>query len=880
MWRITQIRYFFILLSFSNVIQLKAYAAEGILAEAIDPVVVQEKIQLLGLRDDTIRYSDEQPENWLKTRRLSILPELIAGLDNPEKRIAAGCLKIMVDVTDSEELYQVLVRIAADNSHPINQEAILALCGFPLDEKARIILQKALPDLQRFEDPRNRAKIALALGLKSQAVELIVGYIKSCGDVYDKQEAVKWLGEIGDPSAISLLEQIAESPEWQFAVEAYLAMAKIDPAKHELTEVQQAFLIDSRRQGKWTQEAQLEWWKELAKYDKNEVRPFVMQMLRTDFAKTALAVLQTWKDKEALPEIKRIIESNIPVQKRMVPMMGDMSVKNKRDTSLKRRDFPYFLIAYLDIEDTSQSIQDVASVLKASYVSRMPPLEFRFFVREIAESEMTRERKIEVLRGIRNAIGPFNLARGTEYLEVNDESASIILTLMQAEDDITALGGYTRAAIHQKHSTFAPEITRSLDLLVSKNVLGKEEDFAAQSILEACVVYNIQNAGMQVNRILESNLPLSVKLSAASVCTELEGNRNKGLSVLYHALKHENIAFRKQASEYLMEIPCRDEKERAEREDVLLSCFGQLCEDYSLRLLTTCAGPKSAEVLQKLLDEENVSRAVYAAWVLAQNPDEQVRQKGLRRVAIYAMFNHQMYQQGSGIDFQIAPDLSFHQVTGRLNPGTYNERPVPVTIPDHFLIPFTWDEKEQAFSIRAYRSILWKRYHSNPVDFLERYVWPQSNVDSLDNSLLPLLKVIAQEDPVLSLLYIKGIQVAYFRNRHMAAKVISKITGETATYPGLEGEAIDSAQTPEQPYENQNQQVAEFVLGQIKAANIEIEPKSDEDWNRREPLRYWIYDLIEKGGPELKEALFVEAKQRNMSEDLEKTRFSIWAQRN
>lgn len=826
----------------------------GVPEEPIDLTVVQDKIQALGLRDDTLEYS-EQPSYWLKERRQIILPELIAGLDNPEKRIAQECLKVLTGVTESHDFYTALVRIAADNNHPINKEAVLCLCKFPLKDTAEEILRQALTDTQRFEDPRDRAVIALALGLKSQAVELIVEYTKTHSDEYYTQEMVKWLGDIGHDSAIVFLEEIAEAPVWYLSVEAYLAMAKIDPAAHGLTETQKAFLIDSRMRSKWTSDDARAWWAGLTQYDKTEIRPFVIHMLNSDYAEAALVILQMWKDKEALTEIGRII---------------------RKDEFVRSRHFRVFLVAYLDIEGSGQSTEEVASILKNLQNKNPLTDEVKFTLREIAQSEMNRERKIEVLTATRTAIGPMAFAQAMEYLEGNKDSIDLILTFMHGEEDIPSLGAYTRAVTRQNNEIAVSEIVRSLDKLVSRDTLVKEEYYAAQSILEACAVYKIESAGQQVNIILSSNWPLSVKLSAAVVCTELEGDREKGLAVLYDTMKSENPSVRAQAAGYLMKIPCRDHKERLEREDVALSCTGLPCEDYAYRLLTTCAGQRSIGIFEKLLDEENVSRAVYAAWVLAQNGDVQIRQKGLRRIAIYALFNQQTYQQGSGIDFNIAPGLDFHQATGWLNPQVSPSAISLATIPAELLTPFTWNGKEQAFSIRAYRSMLWKRHYSDPTGFLRGYAFPNSSVEKLDGTLLPLLRAIVNEDPMLRIKYKQGNPIAYFPNRQTAAQIVSKITGEKTTYPGLAGEPIDSEEIPEQSYEKQNQRIAEYVLDQIQAANIIVEPQVQNEWDQREVLRYWINDLVEQVGPELKEAFFTEAQQKGMAENLGKARFSIW----
>ena len=55
---------------------------------------------------------------------------------------------------------------------------------------------------------------------------------------YETTEAIRLLGQIA--AGEDLLEPIAAGDRWELAAEAYLALAKIDPAKHPLTKDQTA----------------------------------------------------------------------------------------------------------------------------------------------------------------------------------------------------------------------------------------------------------------------------------------------------------------------------------------------------------------------------------------------------------------------------------------------------------------------------------------------------------------------------------------------------------------------------------------------------------------------------------------------------------------
>ena len=102
--------------------------------------VVRDKIQALGLRDDSVPY-DEQPRRWLSKRRGEVLPLLIEGLDDKEARVASECLKLLDKAPESEELLNALVRIAAGRDHPISSQATLSLCRFAEHPGARELLE-------------------------------------------------------------------------------------------------------------------------------------------------------------------------------------------------------------------------------------------------------------------------------------------------------------------------------------------------------------------------------------------------------------------------------------------------------------------------------------------------------------------------------------------------------------------------------------------------------------------------------------------------------------------------------------------------------------------------------------------------------------------
>jgi len=170
------------------------------------------------------------------------------------------------------------------------------------------------------------------------------------------------------------------------------------------------------------------------------------------------------------------------------------------------------------------------------------------------------------------------------------------------------------------------------------------------------------------------------------------------------------------------------------------------------------------------------------------------------------MFHHEQYQAGAGIEFRIAPDLSFGQVIERSNPGTYAESHFGPKIPEKLLLPFALDKPEQAFSSRAGE---WMDRDREMGGLLSRLA------QTKETTWLPVLQAMAAEDRRLEVLVVKDLKVADFPLRRFAAQTIAEIIGRPAEYTGLGGEKIDSRQMPQRPYADQDKLVARLIADGI-----------------------------------------------------------------
>lgn len=824
------------------VVLLAACCARAAWGDGPDPKTVDAKISALGLEDDVLPY-DERPEIWLAQRMDAVMPRLIERLNDRDTRIATNCLALLRKSTATNTVLEALLPIARNAKHPINPQVILALSPCA-DPRVKPLLTKALHDTQRFPDPQVRAQLAAAAGEPEEAVRLIVTLLADRKSEWDTMKRIETLGKIGHAAAIAPLERLTGDSEWGVAVEACLALARIDLAGHGLTRDQEQFLRRSRQGLKASYEDHLAAWRELAALNRDEIRPYVLRMIASDNPAPGLVVLQTWKDREALPEIVRLMnQEKSPYQQAA------------------------FAVAYLDIEGGDTSIRDTLGLVAGGRY----PLEA--LLQRVSVSTLTPERKLRFFREVRATVAsrtPWDLAGGL-VLNGND-SPTILRQLIQDETNVTALARYVFRASHGEPRRFGSEIVLALSRALQQGPVTDTDAGAIQEILDACAAYRSKDVGLLAAPLLQSSQP-GVRTAAARVIgTCGGGDRSQAMSVLHDALASADRPLADQAVAALMDVPCQNEAERAAREQVVLGHLGQPSEDAVLRVLVTCCGTQGVARLTPLLDGDSVPRALHAAWILAQGPDAAARTNALRRLAIHAMFNRQIYQQGEGIDFPIVRNLAFHQTTGAFRPGAY-ERPGSrdPKIPFELLGPLELDGAEQAFSVRAYR-------HAVAVFPRRQFGWGifPARGTRYNSSYVPLLRVIAAEDPWLDGLHVKGKLVAHFPIRKQAAEALALVTGAPAAYHGLEGEIIDSAGAPPEPYRDQDRLIARYAVDFVAAAGLRGVPQSDADWQARgirdDMLRIWI----EEFGQPLAAEIRREADRRGLTEAFREARFRLW----
>ena len=185
-------------------------------------------------------------------------------------------------------------------------------------------------------------------------------------------------------------------------------------------------------------------------------------------------------------------------------------------------------------------------------------------------------------------------------------------------------------------------------------------------------------------------------------------------------------------------------------------------------------------------------------------------------------------------------------------------------IPDELLAPFFLDEAEQQCAVRCYQlAKVAGNGHGLNVHFLGDARHGPRGPTLLNSTYLPLLKEIAAHDSNLQPLLVRGQAVADFAYRRRAAQAAAAITKEEAAYAGLDGEVLDSDAFPE-PYKNQDQLLARFVVDSVKKARLPQTPRSDGEWKQVENFRTGLLDLREKFGMQVLEAIRVEAERRQV----------------
>ncbi|MFZ5831791.1 MAG: M56 family metallopeptidase, partial [Planctomycetota bacterium] len=536
--------------------------------QEIDPAEVRRKIAALALPDETAPY-EEQAIHWLRRRAAQVAPQLIAGLNNANPQVAAQCLNLLREVPPSKDLTDALVAKASDANSPLRYEALRVLEKSAADPRVARLLdqasseaptsdetqargesQRSSSEAESFPNAVTRARWASLAGRNDRAVELL-------RPLLDKSESVRWetvegirlLGEVDAPAGIALLEPIAAGDNWGLAIEAYQALAKIDPENHGLTE-DQATLLRNWRSFKETREHFEKRTSELARLSAKEVRPLVLQMLgdtEHQGQRAALSILTAWKDKEALPEIRRLMRAERSYQREAA------------------------VLAYLSIDESQQAEQEVLTLLEQRDEFARDAV-----LRGVCRAGIPAARKLAILRAARTRLTePHSLPSALRSIEEDEVLPVLLVPLMDEETSLRALAGYCGIAAADKDRRFAPQVRRALKLVASEPSIaagGENTDAgtaeAGTAILAAAAVYNLRELATEIEGLLDSANP-EIRLTAQAAGAKLGIER--ALTGLYHRLHAEVPYVRKQAANAILWSLPVDEKKRAAREAAVLS---------------------------------------------------------------------------------------------------------------------------------------------------------------------------------------------------------------------------------------------------------------------------------------------------------------------
>ena len=796
---------------------------------------VNEKIQALGIRDDTLQ-SDQQPFNWLWERREQLVTPLVAGLQSTNLETARQCLRILDGVKPTPALENALLKIAGDSKHPLRASAILSLCWFSGDPRPMNMLKSIWSNAVVFPYAGDRATLAEATGHQKEAAELLGSVLATNIFESECQKIIQLLSTNGTPTALKILGQATTDKRWLVARAALLALAKTDPAGHKLTAAQQEFLETTGFRFKESNDAHLKRYQKLAALPREEIRPLLHHMLTTDQGGDAASIYGLCHDTEALPEIRHRALTNENWQAKP------------------------FIAAWLVLDQSDQPINELTDKIRTA----KNELQQEYTLRTVAESDLPLARKLAFFRAVRDN-AKINKVVASIFLGFNQPI--LMATLFDEETNLDAIGQYAACIGPSPNPVYEIALRRAVEILASvpPNILqDQNRSYGFYLVMKAAAVQHVRGLDDSALRLM--NQPeLHVAIAAARLAAS-GTNRETAVALLYREMGNPEKFARQITAESLLQIPCVNDEERRQREQVVLALLGQPAEDYALRVLTTCAGPRTITQLEPLLDGTNLPTARYAAWVLAQNTNSVVARKALRRLALHALFCFTMAQQSAGISFEIAPGLSFGQTIEPVNQRTNTNTTQPgLQIPADLMLPTQLDVAEQTFLVRDYRDVLTFPYFT-----------------STDATFLPLFEVVAREDSRLERLYVQGRKVAHFPNRQAAARNIARITGKPATYLGLTGEALAADQVPSQPYSDQDQLVARFLLDRIQGANLNERPATDQDWSHVGYFNNLIqhltsdqpYDSGFGGG--LKDAILLEAGKRQLGPVLKNAGFSLW----
>ena len=806
--------------------------------------LVEQKIQALGLRDDTLPY-ELQPYSWLWERREQVVAPLVAGLESTNLETARQCLRLLDDVKQVPALVDALLKVANNAQHLLRARATLSLCRFSSDPRVLKLLDACWTNTVVFQYAGDRATLAEATGHRTEAAELLGTLFDARPEQWDYRKIIDRLATNGTTTALSILSQNTTNTRWRVAVAARLALDIADPASHALTAAQKEFLQTAGFGFKESGEHHRLRCHKLAALPHDEIRPLLRHMLTTDQAGDAAFLYGLCRDPEALPEIRR----------RALADEGWQASK--------------FMAAWLLLDESTQPIHELIERIRAAnIVSRQD-----YILQAVAEADLLSARQLVFFRGVRDQLGlPVAVVRALR----RTPQPVVLATLFEEETDFSALGEYASLVAISPKPEYEKPLRRAIERVAnaSPSVLQSSAN-TVYAILEAAAAYPLKELDDPARRLMDSSQP-QVAIAAARLASS-GPNRETALTLLNRELGNSQTDVRQRATENLRQIPCANDQERLQREQAVLKLLGQPAEDYALRVLITCAGSQTIRELEQRLDSTNLPAARYAAWVLAQIPDPKIARKALRRLALHALFCHQVYQQGEGIDFEIAPDLSFHQSTGWLNLGvTPNNARSGLNIPTDLMLPTRLDSDEQTFLLRDYRDVSTSARQYMLGDYFMMFA--RSYGQLADVTYLPMFEVASREDPTLECLYVQGRKVAHFPYRQAAAKHRVRLTGKPANYLGLTGVALTAEQVPSEPYPDQDVLIARFLLARIQDAKLLERPATDRDWSRVGYFNDMIQQLTDeqKFGVGLKDAILREAGRREIGPAMKSAGFGLW----
>jgi len=766
----------------------------------LDLAEVRRKIATIALRDETLSF-DEWPDTWLGARKERILPQLIGALDDKNADVAKACLRLLADMPANKALTDALVAKASDAHSPLRHNALCALEKSAADPRVAHLLDQASIETPNIAHSLTMARWAWLAGRQDRALAILKQLLNKGSDQTNAAEAIKLLGEIGGSASIARLDEIATGDRWALAAGARLALAKLDPRGHALTKDQETFLKgwqnleQADRTGRW----QIP---DAAKLNVKELHPFVMQMLGDADNKAqdpSLEIAMAWKDKEAIPRIRPLLHND----------RGHI-----RQAAVA---------AFLSIDEGPLAEAEILTLYQELTGSTKDRSRDAYLVlRGIATATIPMDHKVTLLRTAGANVEDPAVVAWALYDERDGyhENRMLLLPLMEKESDLEPLAAYCTIAARIRNELCVPHVRRAMVLLMSgpqEFDEGSRMATVGAEILDAVAAYNLNECAPDIQKLMHVQDPAMrhAALAAAAKFGILATTKE-----LCAELGAQDAETRKAAANALMGAKSADEAARALREKTVLSFLGKPGEDYALRVLATCGREMTVKALLPILDEPNTQRAVYAAWVLAQLPDEKTAAKALRRVAICGILHGQRYQGGEGIDFDIAPNLEFHQVTEDLNPGRFPQEEAPVRIPENLLQPFTWDDAEQQYALRCYQCAVITGSLDGSVSGIgfQNFLGAEGEIQTgLNRTHLPLLREIAAHDPHLDQLMVQGKTVADFKYRRLAAQAIATVTKGNAIYIGLAGEKLTHNAFP-QPYPDQDQLLARFIIDHVSKA--------------------------------------------------------------